>query len=72
MTKFTVEIEIADVWIEDGLTFIDPDALRDALNNLLFAGYAEDEEIGIKVKNPSEAAIKRAISRAERAHSEAA
>lgn len=72
MVKFQITITIADVWIEDGLTQINPDSLRDAINTLLFAGYARDNEIGIEVTNPSNKAIQQALIRADKVRQTAA
>jgi hypothetical protein len=54
--KWTVEIEVSEVWVGDGFQ-LDEDHLKDAiLANLL--GYATEDEVRVKiVKAPSLKAI---------------
>ena len=61
--KWTVEIEIADVWIADGLR-LDAVELADALDSALLGGFAQEGEIICRVvKEPTQAAINQAINR---------
>ena len=61
--KWTVEIEIADVWIADGFR-LDAVELADALDSELLGGFAQEGEIICRVvKEPTQAAINQAINR---------
>jgi hypothetical protein len=61
--KWTVEIEIADVWIADGLR-LDAVELADALDSELLGGFAQEGEIICRVvKEPTQEAINQAINR---------
>lgn len=63
--KWLVEIEVADVWVADGLR-INEQNLQEAIDEKILAGLTKDGEIVVRViKSPTDAEIQSAEQRLE-------